>query len=348
MPLNPTLYNALVSKFHDVKITNEGSLYLGKKVSKHRAGKTVYEIVDINRGEQYCVNCPACGGKYKLTISYICGTATPPFTEKVWHKVHCFRCNFGKKHGNAEALKAVLGGYVALAQNIVIKVNKAGTSTQPAVLESYGKLGPLLPDSSAGVYVKGRGFDPDSLVKLYNMRRMAEPVPERSFLKEYLFIPMYAEGKLVSWQARAIYPGQEPRWYIAKGGKKPVFNLDTAARTDYIFIQEGVFDAVACGPSGVAILGKSLTAYQSELLAKVRKKIIVCLDPDAKEEAKKLYWHLKTTHGSLVSLFKYPDSWPEEFDVNKCKMIPKDAASVGSNIIIPLLNTHIKNNYKKV
>jgi hypothetical protein len=95
-------------------------------------------------------------------------------------------------------------------------------------------------------------------------------------------------------------------------------------------------------------MGKFLTGYQAESLKNVRKPIIVCLDPDAKSDAKKLYLHLKETHGSLVTLFKYPDNWPEEYNDDKKKMVPKDAAAVGSKVIKPLLNKHLLENYKGV
>ena len=346
MVLNPKLYEALQKKFGDVKISNEGSKYIGKKTLKNLRGKTIYEIEDISRGEQYCVTCPACGGKHKLTISYICGTIPPPFTEKVWHKIHCFRCNFGKKHGNAKALKEVLGGYVKLAENVKIAINeKAIVESKP--LESYGTLGELDDDTAAGIYVRGRGFNLEEVRAMYNLKRIAAPPIERSFLRDYLFIPMYAEGKLISWQARAVFPRQEPRWYLASGGKKPIFSLDLAAQTSCVVIQEGVFDAIACGSSGVAIMGKFLTGYQAKLISSVKKPIIVCLDPDARDDAKKLYYHLKQTHHKLVTLFQYPDNWPTEYNIDKDKTIPKDAASVGKAVMLPLLKRHFKEHYKE-
>ena len=345
--LNPKLYEALKNKFGDVKISNEGANYVAKRRKRVVKGNIVSIIEDINRGEQYCVNCPACGGKFKLTISYISGTTPSPHVKPVWHKVHCFKCDYGKSPGNKEELKKLLSGYSTLVSAGAVKLKKSSVSSEKP-LEDYGKLAKIHEDSSAAMYLEGRGFDPVKLSKIYNFRRMDEPRESREFLTNYIFIPMYRFGKLVSWQARAIYPSQSPRWYIAKGGKKPIFGLDLAAQTSCIIIQEGVFDAIACGFSGTAIMGKFLTGYQSESLRDVKKPIVVCLDPDASADAKKLYIHLKESHGNLVSLFKYPDNWPEEYSIDKKKMIPKDAASVGNKVICPLLNKHLKENYNGV
>lgn len=345
MPLNPKLYQALVKRFGEVKISNQGVKYVGKKVKKSVKGKLIDTIKDVNRGEQYCVNCPSCGGKKKLTISYINGTAPPPYTEKVWHKIHCFKCGYGKRPGTKDALKELLANYAQIAERANILIN-TDEVVEKIELEQPGGLKPLGDDTAAGIYVKKRGFDPEHLMSTYNMKRIAKPLPGKGYLQDYLFIPMYARGELISWQARAVFPKQEPRWYISSGGKKPIFNLDLAAQTSCIIIQEGIFDAIACGNSGVAIMGKYLTNYQTELLSEIKKPIIVCLDPDASKDAKRLYYQLKETHFRLVTLFKYPENWPTEFDVNKNKEIPKDAAAVGKDVMLPLLKEHYKNHYK--
>jgi DNA primase len=61
-----------------------------------------------------------------------------------------------------------------------------------------------------------------------------------------------------------------------------LWGLEWAPRTqEPLWVVEGVFDALPLFPYGVATFGKSVTPEQVELLASLRRPLVVCLDGDA-------------------------------------------------------------------
>jgi hypothetical protein len=129
-----------------------------------------------------------------------------------------------------------------------------------------------------------------------------------------LIFPIFLNGTLVGWQSRMLAdPDQLTEEYMAIAGFKKdengewirppkyftspgfpkgevVFNWDVATKTPYLVIVEGVFDAMAIGPSGIATLGKGVTERQILNILDFCKnrldvRVIIMLDDDAQEEA---------------------------------------------------------------
>ena len=90
--------------------------------------------------------------------------------------------------------------------------------------------------------------------------------------KNRLVIPFYnMEGKIVTYQSRAIYKEDEERGkYLTKANsEKGVFNLDrVTSEIEYIFLQEGPIDAMFL-PNSVALAGIHPTKEQLETMRKV-------------------------------------------------------------------------------
>lgn len=135
-----------------------------------------------------------------------------------------------------------------------------------------------------------------------------------------LIFPIFLNGVLVGWQSRMLADPDQltdeymtiagfrkdedgewirpPKYFTSPGFPKGevVFNWDVATQTPYLVIVEGVFDAMAIGPSGIATLGKGVTDRQiANIIDFCGQRpdihVIIMLDDDAQEEAFQL--HLK-------------------------------------------------------
>lgn len=122
-----------------------------------------------------------------------------------------------------------------------------------------------------------------------------------------LVFPVYANTgdmlKVVGWQSRLLYDPKKlspaecaalrfptkadgsydrpPKYFTAPGFDKGeyLYNVVNARRFSYVVVCEGVFDAMSVGPCAVALLGKSATAHQLDMLKAYWKEVILLLDP---------------------------------------------------------------------
>lgn len=349
MPLNAELYEQLKQRFGEVKISNEGESYR-YEINKHKTG--LGRVKDIQSGEQYCVRCPMCKDhKQRLTISHVCGQKLAGLEDlgPITWKLYCFNCGFPKGlSGARNALGILLSDYANRVRlGLVSKLDTSG----PAVIkemEGPGELGPITPDSAAGIYLTKRKFDLDLLTEKYKMQRIVQPKADRRFLAERVFIPVFADTKLVYWQARDVYGMEDtPPYYISRGGKKSLFNFDMASKAPFMVICEGVFDAVTVGTNAVALFGKSLTPIQIDQLCKYRRPVVVALDPDepGQEATPALVRIIKERVGVPVAAVTYPSNWPTVYVERKQKTIPADAADVGPKMVRDVIKASLRKEF---
>jgi hypothetical protein len=96
-----------------------------------------------------------------------------------------------------------------------------------------------------------------------------------------VILPIYQQGTLISYQARAVDDGVEPKYLGPPGPRrKALFNLDRAARSRVLLLVEGIFDALTLPDFAVATLGKQLTEEQRYAIIGARPDAILVL-PDA-------------------------------------------------------------------
>lgn len=174
------------------------------------------------------------------------------------------------------------------------------------------EVGPIAPGTDAYTYLRyKRKWSKD---KIYHITNHYEMVTGYHVYDNRIFIPTYdvQTEKMVFWVARSTM-GNSPnlaKYVNPKDIKKDmVFNLDKAVHTGepWIIICEGVFSAIACGKSGVAIYGKTATRDQINTLCEnFRGLFIVALDGDAKREAYNLANEINS-RGKLVSIATFPD-----------------------------------------
>jgi DNA primase len=88
-----------------------------------------------------------------------------------------------------------------------------------------------------------------------------------------------------------------------------LINLDTAVAASLkqgwdraVVLCEGMLDAVRVGAMGVPLLGKSLSQEQSRILKAHCDRVVILLDADAQEDAKKIENELKGLKVNIVTI----------------------------------------------
>ncbi len=125
--------------------------------------------------------------------------------------------------------------------------------------------------------------------------------------KGCVILPVFDQGNLVYFVARSIFGKRYLNPPLPN--RTILFNYRPNAKR--IIITEGIFDAIAAGYDGVALLGKYLKDGQKELISLAQpKEVYVLLDDDAKQNAVSLARSLKTVvpNVKLVGTGKYHDA----------------------------------------
>ncbi len=153
-------------------------------------------------------------------------------------------------------------------------------------LELPRGLGPLLPAHRK--YLRGRGFDPDELVRLWGLQGIGIAAD----LAWRVFIPVISRGEVVSWTTRTI--GENGKRYLnARPEQEKISQKKVLFGADYVrhaaIIVEGPLDAMKIGPGAVATMGLITTVAQQLWIAGIPKRII-CFDnePAAQARARQL------------------------------------------------------------
>ena len=297
-PLNQTLYKLLRVRFGDVRIANAGEALLS------RIGYDPIEdrnFLDVQHpGEYYVVNCPYCGDSSKrLYINHMWGTQDDQLGGRrlqlaICFNEECLRGDWDRRidlfdqvtelPGVLEKAKILEGETIDLAN---VKMEWPGPVTR---LDKLPKSHP------ACDYVRSRGFDPETLGRLYDVRYCHDS--DRWLARKRLIIPLYDAGELKGWQARHL--GDEipkasdgrklPKYYTAPGTPRRmlIYNYDNAVKYRTGVLMEGPTDPWSLGLMGMASLGSKLTSDQIKKLKRgFRRHSLVWLpDPDVFEDPK--------------------------------------------------------------
>ena len=126
---------------------------------------------------------------------------------------------------------------------------------------------PLEPDDLAFRYLAGRGFDA-RVIDQFGLSLCMKPGP---FMGRIL-IPVYQDGKLISYQGRTIVEGMKPKYLFPTDVPfhNGLYNWDMASRHDWVVLVEGVTDLwrmwLRGYPNTAATFGKTLKQEQFRLL----------------------------------------------------------------------------------
>jgi len=149
-------------------------------------------------------------------------------------------------------------------------------------------------------YLEDRGFDPETIRKLWGVRC----IPVHPTLSWRLWIPILTRGEIVSWTTRGIGKA-EPKYRNA-----PIEHEAVSAKTllygeDYcrhaVMVHEGPIDVWKTGPGAVATMG--LNVSRPQILRLTRYPIrVICFDnePRALIRAKKLADRLEVFPGETT------------------------------------------------
>jgi len=134
-----------------------------------------------------------------------------------------------------------------------------------------------------------------------------------------IVVPIYSEGRLRSFVARAWSDGIEPKTFNpmineADSPSNFLFGIDECPVGGIVYIVEGVFDAIRLRPHGLALCGKTLGPKQMVLLKRLQpSKIYIALDPDALDTAWKIHGKLAYAYDtSVLELPHDPDECTDE------------------------------------
>lgn len=178
-----------------------------------------------------------------------------------------FSCWMCGRHPVAETLQRLTG----MSQSEAITISRGLPRTETIARKERGKLvlpedlGPLLPAHKK--YLKGRGFDPDQLVQLWDIRGIGRLGGRLAW---FVWIPIYVDGEIVTWTSRRI-TNQEPRYVSAKPSESTIPIDETLFGIDYcrssIICVEGPLDVLALGPGSVCAFGLRYSARQKETIS---------------------------------------------------------------------------------
>lgn len=153
-------------------------------------------------------------------------------------------------------------------------------------------------------YLKGRGVTAEQIMQhgMGFVEKGSVHLPNGQILdleNHVIFLTYDVEGQPIYWNTRAIHKDAYIKSFNAPslpneyGKANTIFNLNRARKTGKVIINEGVFNALSCGDSGVATFGKQITHEQVDLLKQVIRrnpetKFYIFLDRDAYDKGVKL------------------------------------------------------------
>lgn len=241
-----------------------------------------------------------------------------PDKNGTWANVDCPYCDEEKGHYN---LGFNCGGnyyhcwksvHSYPIQKVLSDVLSVPMSSIPEILDQYeggtkiverrrskAKYLELPTDTFTSVerkYLKSRNFDPKYLYKKYNIVGGGIDGP----WKFRIIIPVYYQGKLMSWTGRSILSKKKlkelgiPRYKnlsiekSVKNIKELFFNIDNC-KSDIVVLTEGAFDVLRFDGNAICSMGTELTEGQINLLANRFRKIFILFDNElpAQKKARK-------------------------------------------------------------
>lgn len=184
------------------------------------------------------------------------------------------------------------------ADHSIERVKKTGTLKYPSgVLDYVSK-----PQAD---YLRGRGFSPANLARLWGIQSIREGSPGYQWK---IFIPIHLYGEVVSWTTRRIVDNEGlPRYRSAPQNMEAISHKTLLYGEDYckqtIVIQEGPTDVWAIGPGAVCTFGIGYTEAQLIRMSKYPSRVI-CFDnePEAQKRAKRLLSDLSVFSGETLNV----------------------------------------------
>ncbi len=279
MTLNPALYAVLRKRFGSVRISNPDQPRL-----ERRDADGSYEVID--RGEHYNVSCPLCRdtlGRLSICYKWLTTTASG---QRITGLANCYHQNCDTR--NPEFWESFLDDLEDAELGVLFESTDPGvivaqpTKAAPAVRlpNGYTRLAELPNDHPAILFTKAKYDIPVRYMSdLYEVGYTESVDSIYTAAQFRLIFPIRKDGNLVGWQGRTII-NANPRWFLTLGFVKTLYNAERVGMEQTPVICEGIPAAIASGPTGICIFGKTLTKAQISEIAEKWTQVIIATDPE--------------------------------------------------------------------
>ena len=232
---------------------------------------------------------------------------------------NCWRCSGGTIKAVIQALTGLSAHEATRIQQTYIKKTARNAPGRPKQTESdpnkikhlesiLGHFSPTL-DGIYEQYLIQRNFDPDELVKKYDLRAAGHIGP----YKWRIIAPIYLNGGLISFQGRDVSNKQKIKYKACRmkdevlHHKQTLYAIDRVKNDSVIFV-EGITDVWRLGDGAIATFGIEFKSEQVLMIAKRFKNAFILFDSDeqAQKQAEKLGMMLNSlrTSTEIIELYK--------------------------------------------
>jgi hypothetical protein len=250
----------------------------------------------VRWGEGYTTDCPFCTDtRGRFTINHRWGVYDSETGFNGYELWRCYNEECQADPSHRRELRDKLTAHWLTAP--VVKVPKVKKVEKPKLepVEFPGILVPLteLPKTHHAItYLQDRGFDPNELSRLWRIS-YAEHVPARTrgaMSSNRIIIPVYDGGVMVGWQARFVgevdWKATGVQKYLTYYPKSLCFyGMDEAENEDTLVIVEGATSVWRYGFGALPLLGKTMSAVQTEIMIERGRGRPVVLIPDNKQDS---------------------------------------------------------------
>ncbi len=314
--LCPELYTQLRANFPGgVIIANQGE---GCSLSSSRKGDGSIFTSIHHSGEYYRVNCPFCRDtRHRLWVNHMFGQSDAN-GRAMRFLATCYNESCLDDFSNRKRFNDVIFGFrnanerrtqrFALNQGEWIDPTNLAPVEVPGQVIPMSQLARSMPNHVAVDYMVRQRHYSLQMLDHYEIGycTYAPRFPEAA---GRIIFPIRMNGQLVGWQARYIGTTDwkvTPKYYGMPGMRKRVmlYNYDKAKDKPFVVIVEGPTDCHVVGDTGVAIMGKNLSQYQSVLTLNTwtSKPIVLIFDPDAREEMQATVADLRENNAVVVEV----------------------------------------------
>ncbi len=248
----------------------------------------------LSEGDHHCTagwlqfECPFCGkgsGKHHMGYHLSAGY------------VNCWKCGY---HNLAHTVAVLTNSMFMQAVRLLERVDHE--QSRPKLIGKYTPPTSSLLSQPHDKYLRRRRLDPMEMMRLWNL----QGIGLHSTLSWRILIPIYYQGKAVSWSTRSIGKAS-PKYVSASPSEEAMNHRELLYGEDYcrhaIIIHEGPADVWQTGPGSVALFGTGYSAAQMAKIARYPIRVI-CLDnePQAQQRARRLTDELSPFPGETYNV----------------------------------------------
>jgi hypothetical protein len=309
-------------------------------------------IIKGHREGEFFTNCPFCYQKLgKVDDKFHLGFN---ILKKVYN---CLRCQSRGRLSDLKELSLLSGNTATTFNDLKNKINKIFLRKRVNLVNLDEISCPITKSETpfAYKYLLLRGFT-DQDIEKYNIR-VGMPFFDESKDREVrkwvgrILFPFFNISNECTYVVGRSYNGKEPRYINTEGSKSAIlYNINNV--NGKVIICEGIVSSIfankATGVSAVALLGKTITDYQVNLLKNKTNEVYLSLDADttAEEQNKVIIKLLKadikvnlikipltqTDNGKLKDPADYKDGYQKFF--SESESISRTSLNMSTNSII--------------